>query len=106
MNALIEVHTQKEVERVLNLGARIIGINNRNLQTFQVDFENTARLRQMIPDDIVTVGESGLKTAADVERMRDIGVDAVLVGETLVKSRDLFTTAKALVEAGRSLSSA
>ena len=101
MNALIEVHTEREVERVLSLGARIMGINNRNLQTFKVDFENTARLRRLIPDDVVIVGESGLKTTADVERMRDIGVDAVLVGETLVKSRDIFAMTTSFVQAGR-----
>ncbi len=101
MNALVEVHTEREVDRVLLLGARIIGVNNRNLQTFEVDFENTARLRRLIPDDVVTVGESGLKTTADVTRMRDIGVDAVLVGETLVKSHDVFATVSAFVQAGR-----
>ena len=101
MNALVEVHTEREVERVLSLGARIMGINNRNLQTFKVDFENTARLRRLIPDDVVIVGESGLKTTADVERMRDIGVDAVLVGETLVKSRDIFAMTTSFVQAGR-----
>lgn len=101
MNALIEVHTQAELERVLPLNPRLIGVNNRNLQTFAVDFENTARLRRLIPDEAVTVGESGLKTADDVRRMGDIGVDAVLVGETLVRSKDVYETAKRFVEAGR-----
>jgi indole-3-glycerol phosphate synthase len=103
MNALVEVHTERELERVLSLGARIVGINNRNLQTFEVDFKNTARLRRLIPKDVITVGESGLKTSADIGHMREIGVDAVLVGETLVKSRDPFATARALVRAGRPL---
>ncbi len=102
MNALVEVHTEEELERMLAIGPRIIGVNNRNLQTFQVDFENTARLRQMIPDDVVVVGESGLKTAVDVQQMLKIGVDAILVGETLVKSKDTYQTAKTFVEAGRS----
>ncbi|MEM7118375.1 MAG: indole-3-glycerol phosphate synthase TrpC [Chloroflexota bacterium] len=101
MNALIEVHTEKELERVLALEPRIVGVNNRNLQTFEVDFNNTARLRRMIPDDVVVVGESGLKTDADVRQMRDIGVDAILVGETLVKSKDSFKTARSFVNAGR-----
>lgn len=101
MNALVEVHTDAELSRVLPMGPRIIGINNRNLQTFEVDFENTARLRQRIPAEIATVGESGLRTPDDVRAMRDIGVDAVLVGETLVKSKDVFHTARALVRAGR-----
>lgn len=100
MNALIEVHTQAELERVLPLKPRIIGVNNRNLQTFEVDFANTARLRALIPDDVVVVGESGLKTAADVRQMRDIGVDAILVGETLVKSKKIAQTVREFVTAG------
>ena len=101
MSALVEVHTPAEVERVLPLEPRIIGVNNRNLQTFAVDFENTARLRRLIPEGVAVVGESGLKTAEDVKRMRDIGVDAVLVGETLVKSKDVYKTAAAFARAGR-----
>ena len=101
MNALVEVHTEEELERMLAIGPRIIGVNNRNLQTFEVDFANTARLRQMIPDDVVVVGESGLKTAVDVREMLKIGVDAILVGETLVKSKDTYQTAKSFVKAGK-----
>jgi indole-3-glycerol phosphate synthase len=101
MNALVEVHTEQELERVLSLGARIIGVNNRNLQTFEVDFDNTARLRRLIPAGVVTVGESGLKTTADVYQMRDIRVDAVLVGETLLKSRNIYETVSSFVQAGR-----
>lgn len=101
MNALIEVHTEEEVKRVLPLSPRIVGVNNRNLQTFEVDFANTARLREMIPPEVVVVGESGLKTEEDVAEMKRIGVDAILVGETLVKSKDTFGKAKAFVRAGR-----
>jgi indole-3-glycerol phosphate synthase len=101
MNALVEVHSEAEIEAVLPLKPRIIGVNNRNLQTFEVDFANTARLRTLIPADIVTVGESGLKTTGDVQTMKEIGVDAILVGETLVKSSDTFRTTRALVQAGR-----
>lgn len=101
MTALIEVHTAEEVARVLPLGPAIIGVNNRNLQTFEVDFANTARLRALIPPEIVVVGESGLKTADDVRAMRDAGVDAVLVGETLIKSRDTAATARSFVAAGQ-----
>ncbi|MCZ7666028.1 MAG: indole-3-glycerol phosphate synthase TrpC [Chloroflexi bacterium] len=101
MNALVEVHTEAELQRMLALEPRIIGVNNRNLQTFVVDFENTARLRNMIPEDVVVVGESGLKTAVDVQQMRQIGVDAILVGETLVKSKDVVGTVKSFVRAGR-----
>lgn len=101
MHALIEVHTEAELEQVLSLDPKIVGVNNRNLQTFEVDFENTARLRRRIPDDVIVVGESGLKTVKDVERMADIGVDAILVGETLVKSKDVYATAAYFVKAGQ-----
>ncbi len=102
MNALVEVHTEAELARMLAMEPRLIGINNRNWQTFQVDLENTARLRQMIPDDVVVVGKGGMKTAVDVQQMLKIGVDAILVGETLVKSKDPCQTAKSFVKAGKS----
>lgn len=102
MQALVEVHTVQELERVLPLAPHIVGVNNRNLQTFEVDFENTARLRDLIPVDIVVVAESGIKSADDVQRMAQIGVDAILVGETLVRSKDPLAAARALVQAGRS----
>ena len=103
MNALVEVHTEHELERMLSLDPRprIIGINNRNLQTFKVDFENTARLRRLIPDDVVVVGESGLKTEDDVRYMKEIGVNAILVGESLVKSKDMLAKVRGFVRAGR-----
>ena len=100
MDALIEVHTEAELQRVLALSPRIVGVNNRNLQTFAVDFGNTARLRALIPPEILVVAESGLKNTADVVQMKAIGVDAILVGETLVKSQDIVKTARALVAAG------
>lgn len=103
MNALIEVHTGEELARVLPLHPRIVGVNNRNLQTFEVDFDNTARLRQQIPADVVAVGESGLKTAVDVQKMAQIGVDAILVGETLVKSKNVSKKVAEFVKAGRPL---
>lgn len=101
MQALVEVHTVQELERVLPLAPRIVGVNNRNLQTFEVDFENTARLRDLVPADIVIVAESGIKSAEDVQRMAQIGVDAILVGESLVRSKDPGAAARALVRAGR-----
>lgn len=100
MNALVEVHTAEELAAVLPVQPRIIGVNNRNLQTFKVDFENTARLRDQIPPEIAVVAESGLKTAVDVQQMAAIGVDAVLVGETLVRSKNTLETAKTFVKAG------
>lgn len=101
MEALVEVHSADELEMVLPLEPRVIGVNNRNLQTFEVDFENTARLRQQIPETVVTVAESGIKGPEDVRRMAEIGVDAMLVGESLVRSKDVFAAARSLVKAGR-----
>jgi len=100
MATLIEVHSAEEVARVLPLGPELIGVNNRDLQTFEVDFGNTARLRALIPPEIVVVGESGLKTPDDVRAMRDAGVDAVLIGESLVRSKDVAGMVRALVKAG------
>lgn len=101
MTALIEVHDQAEVERVLPLRPQVVGVNNRNLHTFEVDFGNTARLRELIPAEIVVIGESGIKTADDVRAMRAIGIDAVLVGEALMRSGDVSATAKSFVAAGK-----
>src|SRR5690606_28544941 len=90
MNALVEVHTEEELQKVLPLQPRIVGINNRNLQTFEVDFENSARLRDLIPEGTIAVGESGIKGPEDVRRMAEIGMDAVLVGESLVRSKNVY----------------
>jgi len=100
MAVLYEVHDEAELARVLPLNPAIIGVNNRNLQTFEVDFDNTARLRALIPAEIAVVGESGLKSPDDVRAMRAAGVDAVLVGETLVRSKDVAATTRAFVAAG------
>ncbi len=101
MNALVEVHSEAELQQVLDIKPRIIGVNNRNLQTFEVDFENTRRLRNMIPEEILAVGESGLQSADDVRTMRIIGVNAILVGETLVKSKSPLATVREFVAAGQ-----
>ncbi|MCB0062347.1 MAG: indole-3-glycerol phosphate synthase TrpC, partial [Caldilineaceae bacterium] len=85
MQALVEVHDEEEVERALAFDAHIIGVNNRDLRTFQVDIENTARLRAMLPQGKVVVGESGIRDTADVQKMADMGCDAILVGETFCK---------------------
>jgi len=101
MSVLVEVHSEEELDRVLTSRPSIIGINNRNLQTFEVDFENTARLREIIPQNIVTVAESGIKSAEDVRRMKELDVDAVLVGTSLVRSKDVRALTRAFVDAGR-----
>ena len=83
---LAESHGEREVEEAVAAGAQVVGINNRNLKDFTVDIETTLRLRPLIPAGVVTVSESGIRTASDVRRLRDAGVDAVLVGESLVAS--------------------
>ena len=88
LSALVEAHDEGEVETALRAGARMIGVNNRNLKDFSVDTENSRRLREQIPPDVLFVSESGVKTARDVERLRQIGADAVLVGETLMRAAD------------------
>ncbi len=90
LTPLVEVHNEAETERALKLkDIRLIGINNRNLATFDVSLETTERLRPMIPDDITVVAESGIFTASDVERLANANVDAILVGEALVTANDI-----------------
>jgi indole-3-glycerol phosphate synthase len=88
MAALLEVHTVEELERILPLRPRLIGINNRDLRTFQTDIETTLRLLPLIPDDVVVVSESGINTATDMARLADKGVDAFLIGESLMRASD------------------
>ena len=86
LSVLVETHTESEVEIALNAGARIIGVNNRDLKTFEVDITLSKRLQKMVPNNIVFVSESGIHCAEDVKILRQNGVDAVLVGETLMRS--------------------
>lgn len=88
LSALVEAHDGEEVEIVLRAGARMIGVNNRNLKDFSVDTENSRRLRQMIPPEVLFVSESGVGCAEDVSSLRGIGADAVLIGETLMRAAD------------------
>lgn len=88
LSALVEAHDEWEVAMALHAGARIIGVNNRNLKDFSVDTDNSRRLRQRIPQDVLFVSESGVRTAQDVAALREIGADAVLVGETLMRAPD------------------
>ena len=91
LSALVEAHDDREVEKAIQAGARIIGVNNRNLKDFSVDTENSSRLRRMIPREILFVSESGVRDAADVAKLREIGADAVLIGETLMRAPDKRT---------------
>jgi len=88
LKCLVETHNEIEVEKALKSGAEIIGINNRDLQTFNVDLETTARLRGLVPPDRIVVSESGIKTGDDIKLLKSWKVNAVLIGETLVASGD------------------
>lgn len=91
MSALVEAHDEEEVRAALRAGARVIGVNNRNLRDFTVDTDNSRRLRELIPREVLFVSESGVKAAEDVDKLREIGADAVLIGETLMRARDKRT---------------
>ena len=88
MSALVEAHDEEEIKSALRAGARIIGVNNRNLKTFSVDFSNSIRLRSLVPDDVLFIAESGVKSADDIRLLHEAGVDGVLIGETLMRSAD------------------
>jgi indole-3-glycerol phosphate synthase len=89
MSCLVEVHNEAEVEIALNSQAKIIGINNRDLNTFNVDMTTTARLRPLIPPDRILVSESGIKERKDIEKLSRLGIDAVLIGESLMSAPDI-----------------
>lgn len=91
MQAIVEAYTADEVTRALNSGAKIVGINNRNLKDFKVDFQNSLKLRAMVPEGIPVIAESGIKTQADVEVLADAGFNGILMGETLMRSNDKET---------------
>ncbi len=88
LSALVEAHDEAEVEKALGAGARIVGVNNRDLRDFHVDTGNSARLRRLIPDGVLFVSESGIRSARDVRAAREAGADAVLVGEALMRAAD------------------
>ncbi len=90
LEVLVEVHDLPELERALDTDARIIGVNNRNLKAFTVDLATTEALVEEVPDDIILVSESGIKSVADAERLAEAGVDALLIGETLMRSPNLL----------------
>jgi len=88
LSAVVEAHDEAEVQTALRAGARIIGVNNRNLKDFTVNTENSRRLRELIPANVLFISESGVKTAEDVAGIRAMGADAVLIGETLMRAAD------------------
>lgn len=101
LSSLVEAHDEAEVESALEAGARIIGVNNRNLKTFEVDFSNSIRLRNMVPDSVLFVAESGVKTESDIRLLHEAGVNGVLIGETLMRSENKKMTLDAWKRACR-----
>jgi len=88
LSALVEIHDEAEAEQALSAGARIVGINNRDLNTFNVDLGVTARLKKLLPAGVITVTESGIKSPDDIRALKDSGIDAVLIGESLMRAPD------------------
>jgi indole-3-glycerol phosphate synthase len=88
LDVLVEVHDLREMERALELGADLIGVNNRNLKTFTVDLATTERLAEEVPDDVLLVSESGIKSLEDARRVLEAGANAVLIGEALMRAHD------------------
>lgn len=88
LSAIVETHDEDEIRTAIGAGAEIIGVNNRNLADFTVDINNSINLRRLVSDDILFISESGIKTAEDVRRLKENNVDAVLIGETLMRSDD------------------
>jgi len=97
LDSLVEVHSVDELQRALEVGAEIVGINNRNLATFDVDLTVTEKLCREVPDDVILVSESGIKTPQDIARMKACGVDAVLVGEALMRGEVSIEQLRAVI---------
>lgn len=100
MAALIELYQPANLDNVLNTGTELIGVNNRDLSTFQVDLQQTLKLRKQIPSDKTLVGESGIQTRADAELLQEHGVQAMLVGESLMRQSDIQAAVRALLGTG------
>jgi indole-3-glycerol phosphate synthase len=98
LDALVEVHTLGEMDRAIDCGAKIIGINNRNLATFEVDLAATEEISEEAPSDVILISESGIKTPADSRRVYESGVNAILVGESLMRSADVPASVHALLD--------
>jgi indole-3-glycerol phosphate synthase len=97
MDSIVEVHDEEELKRALGSGASTIGINNRSLRTFVTDLKTTFRLRRAMPSGVIAVSESGIKTRSDVIELQKEGVDAILVGESLMRSPDIGAKVRELM---------
>jgi indole-3-glycerol phosphate synthase len=100
MTPLVELHDETNLPRVLDLGATLVGVNNRDLRTMKTDLDHVLRLRERVPDEVVMVAESGIRTRGDVERLQAAGIGAMLVGESLLKADDPGRAAAALLGGG------
>lgn len=99
LSALVEAHDEREIEMALDISAKIVGVNNRNLKDFNVDTGNSRRLRTLVPEGVIFVSESGVKTVDDIRQIKDFGADAVLIGEMLMRAenkRELIEAMKAV----------
>lgn len=99
LDCLVETHDEEEVEQALESGAQIIGVNNRNLKTFEVNLEVSHRLRGLVPSTHTFIAESGIHTLEDIRLLKEIGVDGVLIGESVVKASDRVAKLKEFIEA-------
>ena len=99
LSALVEAHDEKEITMALDAGARIVGVNNRNLKDFNVDTNNSKKLRSLVPENVVFVSESGIQSIDDIKRVKDFGADAVLIGEMLMREPNKKALIKALRDA-------
>lgn len=88
MSAVVEAHDETEIKMALNAGARIVGVNNRNLKDFTVDTGNSKKLRDLVPEEVIFISESGVKSKEDVDAIREMGANAILIGETLMRAED------------------
>jgi len=96
MSAIVETHSSMQVKKALRVGAKIIGVNNRDLRDFSVDLNTTLKLRDMVDDDVIFISESGIKTRKDIELLEKHRVNGVLIGETMMKSHDKRHTLEVL----------
>lgn len=103
LTALVEAHDEKEIEQALTAGARVIGVNNRDLRTFTVDIHNSIRLRKRVPEEVLFISESGIRTAEDIRELARNRVNAALIGETMMRSGNVRETLKEMIDAGLEL---